>query len=151
MGPRAEGHASRSPKSAAEAANLFKVYADPTRLRILHLLYHAGELCVGDIVAVLGAPQPTISRHLRQLRNGGLVAVRQLGLWVYYRVATADTCLGVVLVDCLGRCLRDAPEMRADHTRLEEVRAAGGCCAPTPDPQVIPAATLVPRRRRKSE
>jgi ArsR family transcriptional regulator len=150
MGPRAERHTSRSPESAAEAASLFKVYADPTRLRILHLLYHAGELCVGDIVTVLGLPQPTISRHLRQLRKGGLVSVRQLGLWVYYRVAAADTCLGAVLVDGLGRCLRDAPEMRADHARLEEVRAAGGCCAPTPDAEVIPVAALVPRRRHES-
>jgi ArsR family transcriptional regulator len=145
MGPRGERQASRSPRSAAEAANLFKVYADPTRLRILHLLSYAGELCVGDIVAVLGLPQPTISRHLAQLRRGGLVAVRQVGLWVYYQVAATETCLGEVLADCLGRCLRGASEMRVDQARLLEVRAAGGCCAPAPDPRVVPVSALVPR------
>ena len=45
------------------ASRLFRVMADPIRLRILHLL-RAGELCVGDLVTVLDVPQPTASRHL---------------------------------------------------------------------------------------
>ncbi|HPI33500.1 MAG TPA: metalloregulator ArsR/SmtB family transcription factor, partial [candidate division Zixibacteria bacterium] len=44
----------------------FKALADPTRLRLLVLLT-AGELCVGDLAATLGLPQPTVSRHLARL------------------------------------------------------------------------------------
>jgi ArsR family transcriptional regulator len=103
---------------------------------------------VGDIAEVLQLAQPTASRHLAYLRRGGLVSVQQLGLWVYYRVAEPADCLGRVLAECIGGCLHEAAEMRADRARLAKVRAAGGCCAPAPRAQVSPAAALAPRPRR---
>jgi ArsR family transcriptional regulator len=121
---------------------LFKSYADPTRLRILSLLMHAGELCVGDIAQVLRLAQPTASRHLAYLRRGGLVSVRQLGLWVYYSVAEPAGGLDRLLAAGIGDRLREAPEIRADRARLAKVRAAGGCCGPAPPAQV-------PRQRRR--
>jgi ArsR family transcriptional regulator len=52
-------------RTASKAvSDKFAAFSDPTRLRILHLLLRAGELCVGDLVAILKLPQPTISRHL---------------------------------------------------------------------------------------
>ena len=54
---------------------MFRAFSDRTRLRILCLL-HQREFCVGDLVDILQAPQPTISRHLAHLRKAGLVAVR---------------------------------------------------------------------------
>ena len=58
--------------------SMFRAFSDRTRLRILHVL-QGGELCVGDIVEVLQAPQPRISRHLAYLRKAKLVTVRKSG------------------------------------------------------------------------
>ena len=57
---------------------MFRAFSDRTRLRILHVL-RGGELCVGDIVEILRAPQPRVSRHLAFLRKAKLVLVRKQG------------------------------------------------------------------------
>jgi ArsR family transcriptional regulator, arsenate/arsenite/antimonite-responsive transcriptional repressor len=73
-------------------ADIFDVVADPTRRELLQLLLEAyvsveseaGELSVGEIVDRLGATQPTVSKHLKVLRDHGLVAVREDGQHRYY-------------------------------------------------------------------
>lgn len=64
-----------------------KAISDPTRLRILKLL-EDGELCVCDIMEVLGLGQSTASKHLGVLRISGLVEGRKNGTWTYYRLAS---------------------------------------------------------------
>lgn len=72
---------------AVTQARLLKALADPTRLRILNLLSrHEGEVCVFEIVESFTLEQPTISHHLRILRDAGLVDCRKKGLWAYYYV-----------------------------------------------------------------
>ncbi len=72
---------------AVSQARLLKALADPTRLRILNLLSrHEGEVCVFEIVESFTLEQPTISHHLRILRDAGLVDCRKKGLWAYYYV-----------------------------------------------------------------
>ncbi len=72
---------------AVSQARLLKALADPTRLRILSLLSrHEGEVCVFEIVESFTLEQPTISHHLRILRDAGLVDCRKRGLWAYYYV-----------------------------------------------------------------
>jgi ArsR family transcriptional regulator len=72
---------------AVGQARLLKALADPTRLRILNLLSrHEGEVCVFEIVESFTLEQPTISHHLRILRDAGLVDCRKKGLWAYYYV-----------------------------------------------------------------
>lgn len=72
---------------AITQARLLKALADPTRLRILSLLSrHEGEVCVFEIVESFTLEQPTISHHLRILRDAGLVDCRKKGLWAYYYV-----------------------------------------------------------------
>lgn len=72
---------------AVSQARLLKALADPTRLRILSLLSrHEGEVCVFEIVESFTLEQPTISHHLRLLRDSGLVDCRKKGLWAYYYV-----------------------------------------------------------------
>ena len=61
--------------------------AEPTRLRALLLLQHHGELCVCDLQTALGESQPKVSRHLRSLRDSGLVHDKRRGRWVYYALA----------------------------------------------------------------
>jgi len=58
---------------------LFKYLSDETRLTIMLLLKHRGELCVCDITAVLDESQPKTSRHLAMLRKSGLLADRREG------------------------------------------------------------------------
>jgi ArsR family transcriptional regulator len=74
-------------EEAVGQARLLKALADPTRLRILSLLgRHEGEVCVFEIVESFTLEQPTISHHLRILRDAGLVDCRKKGLWAYYYV-----------------------------------------------------------------
>ena len=74
-------------EEAVHQARLLKALADPTRLRILSLLSrHEGEVCVFEIVESFTLEQPTISHHLRILRDAGLVDCRKKGLWAYYYV-----------------------------------------------------------------
>jgi len=72
---------------SGEAA-LFQALADQHRLAILAALAQAGgEICVCDFTDALPLNQPTVSHHLRILRESGLVTSERRGTWVYYRLA----------------------------------------------------------------
>lgn len=72
------------PDVRSQAAT-FKALADETRLRVLALLAEArSELCACDIEACFSLSQPTISHHMKVLREAGLVTAEKRGLWVYY-------------------------------------------------------------------
>jgi ArsR family transcriptional regulator len=73
---------------AAELARMFKALGDPVRLRLLSLVANgdSGEACVCDLTAPFELSQPTISHHLRVLREAGLLECERRGTWVYYRV-----------------------------------------------------------------
>jgi ArsR family transcriptional regulator len=73
-------------ETARELATRFKALADPTRLAIVNQLAGAAEVCVCDIVPGTGLSQPTVSHHLRLLREAGLVASERRGTWAYYRL-----------------------------------------------------------------
>lgn len=73
---------------AADLARMFKALGDPVRLRMLSLIasHQGGESCVCDISPGFDLSQPTISHHLRVLREAGLLDCERRGTWVYYRV-----------------------------------------------------------------
>ena len=76
------------PANRSEDAALFKALADPHRLTILATLAQASEhVCVCDFTAGLPLNQPTVSHHLRLLREAGLVTAERRGTWMYYRLA----------------------------------------------------------------
>jgi ArsR family transcriptional regulator, arsenate/arsenite/antimonite-responsive transcriptional repressor len=106
---------------------MFRAFSDRTRLRILHVL-QGGELCVGDIVKILQAPQPRISRHLAYLRKANLVLVRKSGLWSHYNLAPAKMPFHRKLLECLAKCFGEVPEVQADSARAAKIRKSGGCC-----------------------
>ena len=106
---------------------MFRAFSDRTRLRILHVLL-GGELCVGDLVEILQAPQPRISRHLAYLRKASLVTVRKSGLWSHYSLAPAKTPFHRKLLECLAKCFGEVPELQADSARAARIRRSGGCC-----------------------
>lgn len=111
---------------------LFRAFADHTRLRILNVL-RDGELCVGDLVEILGVPQPTVSRHLTQLRESGLVRTRKQGLWSFYSLAEPEGRFHDRLLGCLACCFEEVPELAEDLVTAKEIRLHGGCC-----PEVAP-------------
>jgi ArsR family transcriptional regulator len=103
---------------------MFRAFSDRTRLRLLNLLRSGGEVCVCDLVDVIGAPQPKISRHLAYLRKAGLVRARREGLWMHYRLAPVAGEFHKSLLNCLSCCFRSVPELSRDAKRL---RRAGKC------------------------
>jgi ArsR family transcriptional regulator len=64
-----------------------KALGDPIRVQLLDVLRrHAGEVCVCELVPLFDVSQPTVSHHLKVLRDAGLVTSQKQGLWVFYRV-----------------------------------------------------------------
>ena len=81
----------REPLTADQAvglAPLFKALADPIRLRLLSMIasHAGGEACVCDLTDAFDVTGPTISHHLKVLREAGLITGDRRGTWVYYRV-----------------------------------------------------------------
>ncbi len=108
---------------------MFRAFSDRNRLRILHVLQDS-EMCVGDIVDVLGAPQPRVSRHLAYLRRAGLAQSRKVGLYQFYSLTTPSNEFHANLLGCLATCFSAVPELQADRRRAAKVRENGGCCPP---------------------
>lgn len=77
-----------SESEAVELSHSFKALSDPVRLRLLSLIasHAGGEACVCDLTGAFELTGPTISHHLRVLRESGLVIGERRASWVYYRV-----------------------------------------------------------------
>jgi len=73
-------------EEAAALADKFKALADPARVAIVNRLAAADEVCVCDLNAALELAQPTVSHHLRVLREAGLVESSRRGTWAFYRL-----------------------------------------------------------------
>jgi len=113
-----------SPRRAARAANdadeldvvfalvaqHFSLLAEPTRLKILHAIC-ADERSVSDIVAVTGATQTNVSRHLALMHRAGVVTRRREGSTVYYRVDSPE-----FVEICRNVCVQIASRMDAGET-----------------------------------
>ena len=80
-----------SPQGAEDLAPLFKAIADPVRLRLLSLIacHEGGESCVCDLTEAFDVTAPTISYHLRILREAGLISSEKRGTWIYYWINPA--------------------------------------------------------------
>ncbi|MGV0744934.1 ArsR/SmtB family transcription factor [Mycolicibacterium sp. XJ870] len=93
----------REPLSAAAAADMavkLKALADPVRLQLFSAIasHAGGEACVCDISTGLEVSQPTVSHHLKVLRDAGLLTSERRASWVYYAVVPeALACLSVLL------------------------------------------------------
>jgi ArsR family transcriptional regulator, arsenate/arsenite/antimonite-responsive transcriptional repressor len=76
------------PKRSAEAlADRFKALADPARVAIVNRIAGAGEICTCQLTGPLRLSQPTVSHHLRVLKEAGLIEVaRRRGTWTFYRL-----------------------------------------------------------------
>jgi ArsR family transcriptional regulator len=89
-----------SEQAAGDLAAVFKALGDPVRLRLFSLIasHAAGEACVCDLTGEFDVSQPTISHHLKVLREAGLLSSERRASWVYYRVeSTALAALAGLL------------------------------------------------------
>lgn len=75
-----------APEAVVDLASQFKALSDPTRVAIVNRLAGAPEVCVCDLTDAFELSQPTISHHLRILREAGLVETTRRGTWAYYRL-----------------------------------------------------------------
>lgn len=80
-------------REAADLARVFKALGDPVRVRLLSMIASGagGEVCVCDLTPAFELSQPTISHHLKQLREAGLIGSERRGTWVYYRLLPEAT------------------------------------------------------------
>ncbi|HEX9655470.1 MAG TPA: metalloregulator ArsR/SmtB family transcription factor [Bacteroidota bacterium] len=109
-------------------ATLFRALADPSRLRIIHLLFSSGELCVCDLESVLGITQTKVSRHLGYLRRTGLIKARKQGLWMLYSIVPSLTKEQRDVLDCARKLMEGNEKTIRDKQRLvSNIRR--GCCA----------------------
>ena len=75
---------------ALRIAQVAKALGDPIRLQLVDVLRkHAGKVCVCELVPLFDVSQPTLSHHLKKLRDAGLVDSERQGLWAYYYVKPA--------------------------------------------------------------
>jgi len=101
-----------------DGLELFRALADDVRLRVLGALM-GGELSVAELVDVLALPQSTVSRHLKPLREAGLVTTRREGTSVYYRRDALDA--EPELAALLDRRLRELPTGATDAAAVKRV------------------------------
>jgi ubiquinone/menaquinone biosynthesis C-methylase UbiE len=98
-----------------------KALADPTRLRLLHLVAHS-ELAVTDLTWIVRQSQPRVSRHLKILTEAGLLERHKEGSWVYYRLALSGS-LGVLLPALVATVDKTTTDVVRDIERLEEIQS----------------------------
>ncbi len=96
-----------------------KAIGHPVRLRLLAML-RAGPLCVCQMTVVVKLAASTVSEHLSELKNAGLVAERKEGRWVEYRLA--DDAIGRDLLESIWPALEGDPQARADAVLVKELR-----------------------------
>ncbi|WP_329595014.1 metalloregulator ArsR/SmtB family transcription factor [Streptomyces sp. NBC_01362] len=80
-------------EAATGLAKVFKALGDPVRLRLLSMIASrdGGEICVCDLTPAFDLSQPTISHHLKLLKQAGLIDSERRGTWVYYRLLPETT------------------------------------------------------------
>jgi len=120
----------------------FQALGDTTRLRLLNLMGDE-ELCVCNLVEVLGQSQPKISRHLAYLRRAGVVEGRREGKWMHYRITPPRDNGAAKLLRKTLKWLADDPLMQADRARLTKA-----VCPPAELVAITPAPDVRTRKAR---
>lgn len=109
-------------------ASIHKALGDETRLRIVNLLAHRGELCVCDVETILEVSQSKASRHLTYLKNAGVVADRRDSTWVYYRLVREGSVLKAAIREVKKALADDSQAIR--DLEAAETAARSPSCTP---------------------
>jgi ArsR family transcriptional regulator len=103
-------------------AQTIKALSDPIRIRIILLLQAEGELCVCDLMAVLGLPQSTVSRHLAYLKRSCWVDTRRDGVWMHYTLCKESCAICKEMLQTLAQHASNLPEAVSDRSALAALR-----------------------------
>ncbi len=129
-------------------ADIFKALSDETRLTMLAMLLHHGELCVCDFVEVLGITQSKASRHLRYLRNAGLLQDRRDAVWVHYRIARDAAGHPLQVLEALEPLLKGIQTSDVERSLKAWLRRKkkDDCSSPYSEPKRAGRSRATPRR-----
>lgn len=105
-----------------DTIKLLKSLADPTRLRIMAMCRHGGDLTVSEIVRILGQSQPRVSRHLKLLTDASALDRIPEGSWVFYRLGKQGGVTSVIDA-LLSNIPTDDSTLQRDQERLERVKS----------------------------
>ncbi|MGQ9509467.1 MAG: ArsR/SmtB family transcription factor [Thermodesulfobacteriota bacterium] len=111
-----------------QIVQFFKALSDKTRLRILMLLT-TGELCVCDLMEVLGEPQSKVSRHLAYLKHSGITENKRIGVWMHYSLKEPADDVLRAQIEFLKEQFPCLTQFRTDREKLLELKKQGGCKA----------------------
>jgi ArsR family transcriptional regulator len=101
--------------------NITKALSDENRIRALMMLT-GGELCVCQIIDMLGLAPSTVSKHMSILRQAGLVETRKEGRWIYYRLADREARPVCEILNWLQRHLKDDKRILDDVKQLRRIQ-----------------------------
>ena len=102
-----------------KVVEIAKALSDENRVRALMLL-DAGELCVCQIIEMLGLAPSTVSKHMSILKHADLVAGRKQGRWIHYRLTGSEACAEVKqALKWVRGNLADSPQVRRDRENLQ--------------------------------
>lgn len=104
-----------------EILNITKALSDENRVRALMLLVD-GELCVCQIIEMLGLAPSTVSKHMSILRQAGLVDTRKEERWIYYRLADREAQTACEIIDWLKRHSKNDKRVLDDAKQLRRIR-----------------------------
>ena len=108
-----------------QALRVFGALSDENRVRLIYALRH-GELCVCQLIELMGLSPSTVSKHLSILRDAGLLDSRKQGRWVYYRLA--DQALFPMIGKTAApifQSLENSPTVKADDKHLQAIKKMG--------------------------
>jgi ArsR family transcriptional regulator len=105
---------------------VYKALGEEMRLRMFMLLLH-GELCVCDVMEILGEPQPKVSRHLAYLKNSGLLKSKRAGVWMHYSLKEPQDELVGAHIRFLQEHVSRLPLFQKDAMRIDEVKRRKLC------------------------
>ena len=103
-----------------ETLNMAKALADGNRMRVVAALMENDELCVCQIVEMLGLAAATVSRHMSILQNAGIVHGRKDGRWVFYKMTPG---FPQSLKSWLAQSLAASRQIKADNRQLKKILA----------------------------
>ena len=106
---------------------VFKACADKNRLRILKLLEQR-KLCVCEIAFVIGITQPSVSKHVKKLRDAGLIQSEQDSFWTNHFIGT-NNAYARAITALMRRWITDDAIIQHDRARLKQAQRQKLCCA----------------------
>ena len=109
-----------------ETTALLRALSDGTRLRMVNLLLER-ELCVCELMGVIGSTQSKTSRHLAYLKSAGLAKSRRRGLWIHYSLTKPSSRVHRKILEAVRESREEMDLLRKDLVKLEKIKRRVTC------------------------